>query len=290
MKQQWLALISLALGLSACQGITKAPWPTFGSIQKTLQGTWRLSAYDRVGIKPDAADTEDAELLRAAANQLVVKTGCVLNFFPDSTYTKISGDGNYEQGQWQYMQQDGVLLLTHNGQTDTIQTTLTQDRKSKTITLYGRTTIETFYKTYEPLEQFRKDPYHPNNNSWRIKPRESETSEQLQERLGAYFKHNAYVLDAAIIRKQPSVTFVFSQGPVKIYNGGIGIYPYDQVPQSWKDVHFNEQDAQRAHTMYATYLEQSNNYHGKASGFWYKDDYDILLAIYGDLKAGKFPL
>ncbi len=82
------------------------------------------------------------------------------------------------------------------------------------------------------------------------------------------------------------MSFEYSQGPIKIYNGGIGIHPYDIVPQSWKDSFYNEEEAITTYRLYESYLRK-NDYRGGGTGNWVEDDYNILLSIYAGLTGTK---
>lgn len=68
-------------------------------------------------------------------------------------------------------------------------------------------------------------------------------------RLTNNIKHVALILKTAKEDKLPVASFQFSQGPVKIYNGGIGIHPLAFVPQSWKAVFATKQTPGR-HTIF----------------------------------------
>lgn len=111
-----------------------------------------------------------------------------------------------------------------------------------------------------------------------------------EDRLGNYLKHLAYILKAGADQKQQAVSFEFSEGLIKIYNGGIRIKPIDEVPLSWVNTYYSSLQALTAYKMFEGYLITSKSYKGGTTGEWYVDDYNILLSIYGDLKDGKFPM
>ena len=133
------------------------------------------------------------------------------------------------------------------------------------------------------LADIKSDPFYADNNQWRMRPSHREDSMAITARLTNYFKHLALVLKAAKDNKQDVVSFQFSQGPVKIYNGGIGIHPYSIIPANWKNTFYDEKDAYVAYRIFEKYLETSGSYKGAASGDWVQDDYNILLVIYSDI-------
>ena len=143
-----------------------------------------------------------------------------------------------------------------------------------------------FIKESEPLKDFKNDPFYASNNVWRIKPTEPESSIQLKKRLTNYFKHLSLILKSAKDRNQTVVSFEFSQGPVQIYNGGIGIYDYSLLPEYWKESFFDEVDVSASYRVYEKYLN-SNTYKGVSIGDWIEDDYNIILSIYADFSEAE---
>jgi hypothetical protein len=102
--------------------------------------------------------------------------------------------------------------------------------------------------------------------------------------MAGYIKHLALILKAATERKQNIVVFQYSRGPVKIYDGAIGIYPYSIVPLEWKETFFHDTSALEAHSLFRTYLNKTD-YNGASTGNWIEDDYNILLSIYADFNT-----
>jgi hypothetical protein len=134
------------------------------------------------------------------------------------------------------------------------------------------------------LKNQLEDPFHPANNSWRFAASQKEGQDAIKEKLAGYFKHLALLLKAAQERKQNVVTFQYSKGPVKIYNGGIGINSYELVPAEWKKTFFDESTALKAYQAFEIYLKTSS-YHGAGTGDWIVDDYNILSSIYADFRS-----
>jgi hypothetical protein len=259
---------------------SQAPPP---SKKETLAGTWQLASVSAPPDKPVAAD--DA-LLREAKDRELVTNGLLYSFFPDSSFTAISGTGEYAQDKWHYANKGKFICLV--SKKDTFLVTFQTDRGRQSLRLEnrGKGMVMNFVKSVDALKAYQEDPFHPENNTWRIKAVKSEGTEELHARLGNYFRHLAYLLKAATERNQPSISFVYSQGPVQIYNGGIGRLP--TMPDSWVNTYYNAKEATTAYEMFGRYL-QTSTYEGVNTGNWYKDDCAILTRIYGDIKEGKFP-
>lgn len=260
----------------------------FSSDPKSLLGVWRLSDISRQSSK---AGEDSDKLLQAATDKELVKEGMVFSFFPDNSFTQVLGSGGYIFGKWHWIEEGKVLCITYGGKTDTLLVEMQEGegnlKPSVKISYPARKQDMSFVKYADLLKDYKEDPFYSANNTWRIKATVSENEDKVLERLGNYLKHITYVLKSSHERDQEVISFEFSLGIVKIYNGGIGAYDFALIPDSWKHCFFNESEALQAHKMFTNYLAAST-YRGAATGNWVKDDYDIMLSIYGDLKNGKF--
>ncbi|MBK7306601.1 MAG: hypothetical protein IPI88_05880 [Chitinophagaceae bacterium] len=253
---------------------------------KNLTGSWRLFDLENIA----ATNTQHAEkLLSEADNSEMVKQGLILSFFKDGSFTQVEGSGYYRTGKWKYSSKEKTINFTDSGTTTAIKVTGEIINKRLTISLESTLLQKNlkFARDAEPLKEFDEDPFYFKNNTWRIRPTQSETHDQLVKRLGNYFRHLLYILKSSKERKQDIVSFEFSQGLVRIYNGGIGIIPYGSVSKNWIDTFYDEANAREAYLAFQKYLV-TNSYRGAAIGDWIQDDYNILLSIYGDTQKDKF--
>ncbi len=139
-----------------------------------------------------------------------------------------------------------------------------------------------------PLVNDTEHPYYPKNNLWRIPAHHAESVPEIKSRLLNLVKHNLYILKTASIRNARTVDFTYSNGIIKIYNGGIGAIPIDYIPRYWRETFYNSKQAVLAHDIFRNYL-RSLNYHGAHGDGWVETDYNILLALYKkiDLDLGS---
>lgn len=259
--------------------------PSPGSIRESLPGTWQM--YDmRVADGKESMPFEQAAELKQ-----VVSRGVMYAFFEDGTYTEAIDTTYFGNGTYKFSAENIMHLIDDSGKVNgDIILKQEEDQNGKqqfSFKSKNKGFVCMFIKQNESLKRFKDDPFYPGNNKWRIKPAHAEDTAQLKARLANYFRHIALILHAATERKQTVVSFKLSLGPLKIYDGGIGIYPYTVVPDSWKNCFFNEADAEKAYRIYEKYLETSDSYGGAATGNWFVDDYNILLTIYADFKKAK---
>jgi hypothetical protein len=247
----------------------------------SLYGTWRL--YD---VEPQLENSGGLSFSEQASLKQIVKDGNQLCFFEDGSYTELKGEGEYKTGKFGYSEGKNALqFVTNDKETTPVEAKLeTNDKGRQVLSLLNgqQNLIFKFMKVSDAPKNVQDAPFYAGNNLWRIKPQAPENEEQQTNRLTNYMKHVALILKAAKEGKQDIVSFEFSQGPIKIYNGGIGIHPYEIVPESWKKTFYNDADAHSAYQLYERYL-RTGSYKGAATGEWVEDDYNILLSMYAGL-------
>ncbi len=253
--------------------------------ENTVFGTWRL--YD---VEPLTERSGGHSFSETASLKQIVKDGIVLCFFEDGKYTEIKGKGEYKAGSYQFSDKKGALKFIDEGKAaSSMETQMEGNKNGKQILTMRneqRNVVLKFIKEAETGEDFRDAPFYADNNLWRIKPKGPENTLQQTNRLTNYLKHVALILKAAKESKQSIFSVEFSQGPIKIYYRGIGIHPYEIVPESWKACFYNEAEAYAAYRKYEHYL-QTTSYKGGGTGDWVEDDYNILLSIYAGLQESQ---
>ena len=282
MRINIVALFISALLFWGCKEQVKKSGKEEIQAATTVTGNWQLA--DVINDQ-NVADSTGDDLLKAASVKDEIQKGYIISFFPDGKFTEIRGSGAYRAGSWESGDNGKAIILKDSEKTETafIQQEVLNDRQALTMMFPERRMKMKFVLVGEALKNYHEDPFYPANNDWRIKPQHAEDLIALSERLSGYFKHNLYILKAAKERKSEVVSFSFSQGIIKIYNGGIGIQQLQNVPDSWANTYYNNSDALKAYKLFDEYL-QSSHYRGAGTGDWIDDDYNILLGIYADFK------
>ena len=247
---------------------------TESNIPNTLHGSWRL----------DHAETGKITVNRSP-DSLAKAEDKLLSFFTDSTFSEVNVNGDYGTGKWELTDADSSLVMNYGIRSEQYKVHFNRAgnglREIELASVSGKSlSLAGFGKS---MEKFRDDPFYPANNIWRKKPARPESEKQIRDRLLRYISHNARLLNAAYIRKQQILSWEFSKGIIKIYNGGIGLVGREQIPQVWIDSFYSKEDALTAYEMIDNYL-RTTSYKGKATGNWVKDDYLILVSIFEGLK------
>ena len=252
----------------------------------SVLGTWKLAD---IALADSARFNTDDKMLREAMLKKEVQEGIMVCFFADGTFTTMNGAGLFRTEKWKYADNGRAIEINDSGRirTNFIAHSVNNGRQMMEMLMPSVKGKAKFVLYTDSLSNFHEDPFYAENNLWRTPPKEPETMEELQNRLGNYFKHLLYILKEAKDRNQQEISFQYSRGIVKIYNGGIGIVDENSVPYSWARTYYNPVQAHAVYLMFRNYLH-STSYHGAGTGQWVEDDYNILLSIYGDLKTGKF--
>lgn len=250
--------------------------------EHALYGTWRLYDIELLNNTQVSGDSFST----AASLKRIVKDGAIFCFFENGEYTEIKADSEFKFGKWKPSEDFKSIHIIDSGRaTGPIGFTLESNENNRemlTLSISEKNIKLIFIKESESLPDFTNDPFYYTNNQWRLKPLQPESPKQLSNRLTNYIKHTALILKAAQDRKQDIVSFEYSQGPIKIYNGAIGIHPDNRVSVNWIHSFYDEVDAKTAYIKYEKYLENSR-YKGAGTGNWIVDDYNILLSMYAEL-------
>lgn len=247
-----------------------------------IMGIWRLNDIGQL-----VANEGGNSFAKEAELKTKVQAGQLLGLFSDNSYTILAGEGEYETGKWKLTKQGAWLDLGNSKMLASGEMKMAKNESGRfmlSIANASDNVLTTFVKDAESAKKYMDDPYHSSNNVWRIRPAKEEDHNQISKRFLNYFQHVALILKTAKDQKQQVVSFEFSKGPIRIYNGGIGVHPYKIVPKEWKNCFFDDRSALTACIMFENYLAQSV-YRGVGTGNWIIDDYNIMLAIYSGMSS-----
>jgi hypothetical protein len=277
MKTKFVFCLFILVIVSACDN---------GGFQKLLPGSWTLSDF----YKYNEAEKGANDLLDDPNLESSLRKGLIFSFFTDSSFTRIMADGTYSFGRWSIIEKNKLILSFNSGTTESYEIFMKMIKKKAQLSMIDKSGNLEMKLTDSglPLKNQTEDPYHPLNNTWRIRSGKPESVKEIHEKLANHFKHLAYICKASKERESDIVTFTFSQGLVKIYSSGIGIHKVQHVPLEWRTTFYNDSIAMNAYLIFKQYLKD-DRYKGNSTGDWVQDDYNILMSIYEDVKKGKFP-
>ena len=244
-----------------------------------VTGVWKLADVKALSNKQLSFDEEAALKTRVAKGETI-------GIFNDNSFTMLTGEGEYQTGKWNFISAENIITLDVSGKTILAGSPkLTKDATEATfliVSVKGKNYDLIFRQDSEPRKVAADDAFHPSNNEWRISSKTPETQRELKEKVRNYIKHLALILKYSAEDEKDVVSFTYSTGPIKIYRSAIGIYPFEIVPESWKNSFSSEEKAMEAYLIYEQYL-RDNNYNGASTGEWVLDDSNILLSIYSEM-------
>lgn len=269
--QHALTLLLLVVGLAGCDLLTRKSGNLFSSFD--LKGTWQLADVQEIEQFPARTDHLTGRLL---------KSGWMLNFFPNSVYTVLTKQ-TYQQGKYEVA---GDRLILHPDGLKTADTLVLERRANQMFTCRaqynGLIFMAELRKTAEPLQQPESDPYHPKLNRWRLKPVQPEDSTALSSRLRNHLEHNLALLEAGLEREARTWSWEYTPTCVQIYNGGIGLKDPERIEPEFLACFFNQEDAERAIEQYKQLLRNGGR-GGASTGSWVRDDANLLKILLTDL-------
>jgi hypothetical protein len=248
----------------------------FDSKPYTVLGSWKLKRI----VDKSNGNTETDQ-----ANVAAIENGNLLNIYRDKSFTLV-GEKSLQLGVWSIdKSRDELTIRSRNNKNITYEVEFsTTNDEVELLKLHDESKQTTLVFTREaiPLNDLKNEPFHPLNMQWRVKATTSESDLQITQRLMNYIKHVSLILLVAKEQKLDVVSFELSQGPIRIFSNGIGIYPYDMVKTAWKNAYFNDEEAFKAHQIFENFLKNTK-YNGSGTGKWVEDDYQLLTNIYKGL-------
>jgi hypothetical protein len=255
--------------------------------RQTLQGTWFLTGV----VKSKSMFGESEQQRQSNTNFEVMKQGLVMSFFDDAQFTFILKDGGYTLGKWELDTDQKRISLNYKKEilTFTYASKIEQQQWVIELTDENSGNKLILKRIAKPLKDYTQDQFYPANNQWRIHANSPESDEKLKARIANYVQHVALVFKSSTERKEGVISFTFSLGPVKLFDGNIGIYPYDEVPDAWKITFFNDEQANEAYKLYEYYLNNTV-YKGETTGKWIEDDRLVLENLYRVIQSNALNL
>lgn len=270
-----LTVVLLALSTISCSTQWTPDEPD------AITKVWHLSDVKVLKTKKKKITSKQTDkLLEEANSKTLLEQGYHLYIFPDGIAGRVINN-IYSPGKWELTDGDTKLAMHFGKDAETLSfiNMLIEGESSYLITKADEATELDFLQAYDMLEDFKDDPFYPDNNLWRIKPGSEESELQLKKRLKNYVRHSLLILKAAVERKAHIISFEESKGVIKIYRNGIGAKELNKLPKEWKNYFYNEAQSLQCYEIYKQYLANFT-YKGAKYASWIEMDYNILLALY----------
>jgi hypothetical protein len=234
-----LLLIALLIGLTACDKVTKSGI-TAMMTGFSVSGQWKVLTYETVS-DPTAHANQHAW----GVQELFFREDRIFCFFDDKQYVQASESHLYEKGTYTF---NGAKLTLSpaNGAPEEVTVTKRDDNYMWwLVSLDGRYVLAKLGRVEEPLARPDKDPHHPNQNLWRIKPSAPETDEQLRTRMRQHLVNTKAVLEAGQERDSRTYSWKYTPSCIHILRGGVDVRYDEQIEGTFYDYFYNKAQAAR---------------------------------------------
>jgi hypothetical protein len=213
------------------------------------------------------------------------KVGFGWHFFEDGTLVELSGQ-DYQIGKW-----------TSTDDNKTIEIQLNEDTKKDNITVDYLSSDSTNIKVGMGKQGNRvglksdgatytsptDNPYHPINNTWRIKPTAAESEAQIKDRVKNHLQHMVKILEAGTKHQMKVMSFRSSPSMLHQYNGGVGLETANKISEGWTNCFFDKKDAKKAYDMMDKCMKVNGAAKTDAKNNWAQNNLIIFKFLYDTL-------
>jgi hypothetical protein len=290
-----IILLSIPIFFFGCNSVTK----------DKLLGVWKLSNLDNTlltkfyeNFSIDISDVPKVDL-------------CLyINFRANGKYSFYCYN-TYLVGNWLYDKKNNKIQFTSNEKADikremNFKINEFNNNKSLILSFNVDTLMKSIYLTVpgktkikENFEFFgvtnlhfdkdnfiygdkNQDIYSFENNSWRIKPTNIETSDQIKKRLKENLNFLKIYLINTQLRKDSTINLVPLLSPIKFAANGIVLKKFEVAPRKWKEIFYNENQAIEAYKILENVFQK--NLKIKEIENWVELDIDLLKQIYVNIE------
>jgi hypothetical protein len=204
-------------------------------------------------------------------------------FSVDSTFTK--NPRNFmEYGKWSYNDTKKLITLTYsNGNKDEYK--IAAIGSKELILINSGEESVTKLKFISAGKRYRDktaDPYYIDNNRWRIKPRFSETDEQVRKRLKACIHFYILFYSDNLAKEENVISFYGLPTCLTWYAGGIYMVKEKELADNWFECFYSKAQAMQAYTMMEDVIGKKYKW-TKGNMSWVKKNLLVLEQMYANL-------
>ena len=228
-----------------------------------LTKRWSFN-YANAPIIKNLADSAKIFNILAPYKQVFVGSKLILR--KDMSFDCVLFD-NYWHGNWQYDEENHQLFLTPCNQKENIRLTIDSltsnllqfridsnnfskwhnfrnpPNSTERWFTHNRQVIFRMTADKEEYSHPEMDPYDIKNNSWRIKPVKSESTEEIKNRIKQHLLFYKLLFDDAYTKDAEYVAFNWFVSPVLPANNGIALKNYTKIKRGWEGCFYNSSQA-----------------------------------------------
>lgn len=207
-------------------------------------------------------------------------------FYLASDFTFIKDVRNFlEYGFWEFNADAKKIILRHDdGSRDEYK--IVKLAVDELVVINTGIASETQLKYVSEAKRYYRpanDPFHIDNNRWRIKPKKPETDEQLKKRLKDYLHFHILFYRDNLAKNAKTISFYGFPTCLKWYAGGIFIIKKEELAESWYKCFYNKDQAMKAYLMIDDLIGKKYKWPEGRSISWVKKNLAVLEQMYEKL-------
>ena len=224
-------------------------------VKERLCQSWQLNGFD---IKPEYEKklTEEGNKSKQALFRAFMQSfmkEMTIKLYSNGDFSQISQE-RYSVGRYTYDENSSLLTLQHpEGNRVVFRVTSASDgnlhlvvSNSKDV---GNDEVSMSWKPQAEYEYEGVDLLTKPRNQWRVKPAHPESGNELKKRLVDQLGYMVDYFEMTDKKKQGYFKTGHLASPFRFYQNGVGLYEPNELPTSWKDIFYDEVDAQKAYLM-----------------------------------------
>jgi hypothetical protein len=227
----------------------------------------------------DKEDVDDG-ILNGSSNDLEIPFHGY-SFFEDGSVVQNPGD-NFKTGKWSLDEKAKHISIVFNkGTRQDLQ--LNAIGVKSLLLKAGKDKAVKYISDGKRQIKLSDEPYHPQNNKWRIKPAKTESDTDIKNRVidCVHFYHTFFKNNAD--HEFPSISFYGIPSCFKWYSGGISIVNKEKIGQKWIDCFYNKEQAVKGQQLLENIISKKYKWN-RQEPRWVRQSADVLLQIADSLR------
>jgi len=207
-----------------------------------------------------------------------------LSLFPDFSFTE-NPRLDIRTGKWSLNKKDRLLILMYSDGTK--KSYFIKELSFSHMIVRPQNISDDAELTFTPVHlihrQFNEDPFYPQNNRWRFRPRTAESKEQIRARVKAcvhfyylFFKDNKQ-------KHSDDISFIGLPKCFVWYDGGIGMASPAELDLKWKQCFYSDDQAEKGYDLVKNVLSKHLIKWPPHEKGWIFQTYTVLDQIYVQL-------
>ena len=163
-----------------------------------------------------------------------------LSLQPDGSYTR--DFGQFEEGTWE--EKNSTLYL--KSETGIIEFPVKSLAANELLLVSEKGSVLHFENIIRNFASPEEDPFTQANNQWRVRATKKENKQEIKSRLKNHFRFYELYFEWALNNHFQSVDVNSTPSLIKIYGNGFALKPSDELPGTWRNYFFDEEDCNTA--------------------------------------------